>query len=170
MNAYVLLLNASEEVLNVIPWQRAAKLLASGKATKPYNYEDSYRIPTGSAHYEIPSAIILRKYIRVPFTPATMSRKNIMKRDGNACQYCDQQLDNVTHTIDHVIPRSKGGKHVWENIVSCCGRCNAKKADKTLADAGMHLKIQPFVPTRETLVTKSIKSIKNESWSRFVDF
>ena len=164
----VLLLNHSEEILNVISWQKAVMLLCAEKATAPYGHEEFYRIPTSRGYYDLPTAIVLSKYVRVPYKKATLSRRNLMKRDGSKCQYCGCKLNIDNETIDHVVPTSKGGKHRWENVVACCKPCNARKGDRSNEDIGYKLRQQPFAPTRSVLVQKIIAANQHSSWRRWL--
>ena len=142
----VLLLNASEEVLRFIGWQRAISLLFSDKAEEPYNYEQYYDITHSSGVFYLPKALRLKKYIRVPPMKVYLSRKNIHRRDEYICQYCRESLSPVTGTIDHVLPRSRGGKNTWENLVCSCVNCNVKKGNRTPAEANMPLIRSPREP------------------------
>jgi 5-methylcytosine-specific restriction endonuclease McrA len=84
-----------------------------------------------------PSVIRLKEFVYVPHKMQTLSRKNILLRDRNVCQYCETKFHASELTLDHVIPRSRGGKDTWENLVACCSKCNRKKADKTCEESGM---------------------------------
>ena len=81
--------------------------------------------------------------MHIPFKDLSPSRKNIFKRDNYICQYCEIKLDTETATVDHVVPRCRGGKHEWNNVVTCCLKCNRKKGDKTPTEANMPLKKTP---------------------------
>jgi len=124
----VLLLNNTEEVLNVIPWHRAVRLMYTGKASAPYGHEDYYRIATGEGYFELPTAIVLLKYVNIPYKNASLSRKNILRREEYICQYCTSDLIESNQTLDHILPVSRGGRHEWTNLVACCKSCNAAKA------------------------------------------
>ncbi len=163
----VLLLNASEEVLAIISWQRAVTMLCSDKAHEPYNYKDSYAIPTASGVFNLPTAIILHSYVTVPFKKVQPTRKNILRRDQYQCMYCEKELTLSTCTLDHVVPSSKGGPHSWRNLVASCKKCNSKKGDQPLERTGMKLKGRIFVPTREFLVMSAIDKSMNGSWQRW---
>jgi len=164
----VLLLNNTEEVLNVIPWHRAAKLLQKGKASAPYGHEHYYRISTGSGYFDVPTALVLVRYVNIPYKEASLTRRNILWRDENTCQYCETQLNESNQTLDHVLPVSRGGKHEWTNLVACCRKCNAKKANRTPDEANMQLLREPKMPTRRVLAIKVVNKKNVESWSRWV--
>lgn len=164
----VLLLNNSEEVVNLISWQRAVSLVCSGKASKPHGHDEFYEIRTTNGVYELPTAVVLAKYVRVPYSMASLSRKNIIKRDENKCQYCNRTLSGDIETLDHVMPTSRGGKNTWKNVVAACKPCNTKKADRTPEEAGMKLLRQPYVPSRDVLIVKVLRRKNMDSWSRWI--
>ena len=114
-------------------------LLFKGKAQ---NIEKSKRLIND--RYDLPYVIKLLNYVPVPYNGVVLSRKNIYLRDNFTCQYCGK---NGTHlTLDHIIPKSKGGGESWENIVVCCVRCNNRKGDRTAEEAGMKLIGTPYKP------------------------
>jgi 5-methylcytosine-specific restriction endonuclease McrA len=164
----VLLLNASEEILDVIDWVRAVRLLFSEKAEKPYNHTDHYKIKTPSGYFELPSVIILRDYVHVPYVRSkSPSKRNVYRRDGHCCQYCGCHLTTRNASIDHVMPRSRGGGHSWVNMVSACKPCNRKKANKTPEEAGMRLAKVPVAPTRNAIMMSHV--VGKVAWDRWVN-
>lgn len=165
----VLLLNASEEVLGVIGWYRAVTLLMGGKAREPFAFDDAYNIRTTSGNYRLPTAIVLQKYIRFNVKRGAMlTKENILRRDDYTCQYCGDELSSSSGTLDHVLPQSRGGPHTWLNLVSCCQKCNCRKADKTPAEAKMPLMRKPFQPSREQIMHASLHRYHRPSWSRWI--
>lgn len=108
--------------------------------------EDSDKIlRSPSQIYAVPSVIRLKKYVRrPPHQKVAFNRKNVFRRDDNTCQYCSLKSNDLT--LDHVIPRSRGGGTSWENVVACCQQCNAKKRDRTPEEANMLLKRKPVAP------------------------
>lgn len=101
------------------------------------------RAPTTT--FPVPSVIRLRRYIRRPYRQrVAFNRKNVFRRDDHTCQYCGAHSNDLT--LDHVLPRSRGGATSWENVVACCRRCNAKKRDRTPEEAGMLLARRPRAP------------------------
>ena len=120
---------------------------ASWRELRPAAGELAVRTPSGAI--KIPRLVLLRDYNRVPRTPLRLSRRNIFLRDEYRCQYCGS-----THelTIDHVIPRSRGGESSWTNLVSCCRSCNLSKGRKTPEEAGMPLRRPPIRPTWTVVV------------------
>jgi len=136
-----LVLNATYEPLGVVSERRALILVLNQRAT---SVEDSDRILTyARGSITLPAVIRLNKFVKIPYRHAVpLSRRAIFARDNNRCVYC-----GVTATsIDHVIPRSRGGGHNWENVVSACHKCNHLKADRTLKDLGWRLRYTPREP------------------------
>lgn len=165
----VLLLNQSEEILNVVPWQRAVTLLISGRARAPYGHEDVYNIPTSRGTYSLPTAIVLTKYVKVPYKEMSATRENLFKRDRYSCQYCAKKVTWTTGTLDHVQPESRGGRWSWKNMVVACKPCNSAKGDRTPEEARMPLLRKPHVPTRDILVLATLDQDGHSSWGRWVD-
>lgn len=163
----VLLLNSSEEVINVISWKRAITLLFGGKAELPFNYQEYHRISTVKGYYDLPKALILKSYVKLPRTMANLSRRNVFLRDNYECQYCSSYLPEDDRTLDHVIPISRGGKHEWTNVVSCCSYCNSRKADNTPEEAKMPLLNKPYRPQKQDL-TAHVERRYLESWNRWI--
>ena len=165
----VLLLNASEEIVDVIGWQRAATLLFQGKAKRPHNHNEEYEITTTSGIFRLPTALVLVQYVRIPYKRSALNKDNVLKRDGYICQYCGDKLSSTTGTMDHVMPRSRGGKHTWKNVVACCRPCNNKKDNMTPGEAKMKLKSKPFVPHRDILIVKGVDVRTHQTWTRWVE-
>ncbi|MFC4603241.1 HNH endonuclease [Rhodococcus kronopolitis] len=133
----VLLLNATYEPLTALPVRRAVVLLVCDKAAAVH--EDPLGQIIHSAEYslQVPSVIRLRNYVRVPYRARIpMTRAALMHRDRFRCAYCGDKAE----TIDHVVPRSRGGGHSWENCVACCAPCNHRKADRLLSELGWTLR------------------------------
>jgi 5-methylcytosine-specific restriction endonuclease McrA len=137
-----LVLNASDAPLAVVPARRAVVLVLKDKAEVVATNGMVFRSATISM--EAPSVVRLRRYVRVPYRPhAPLTRRAVFARDDWSCQYCTAPAEN----LDHVVPRSRGGTHSWENVVASCRRCNAKKENRTPQEAGFHLARRPFAPT-----------------------
>lgn len=168
----VLLLNASEEVLKVIQWQHAVKLLITGKARRPYGHDDEYQIRTSSGVFKLPTALVLVRYVHVPYRNAAVNKQNVLMRDDYTCGYCSKKLINATGTIDHILPQSRGGKTEWMNVIASCKDCNNKKDSLTLKEAGkkygMKLLKKPFIPSRDFIVLTRVDTETHETWSRWV--
>ncbi|MCR9081748.1 MAG: HNH endonuclease [Cyclobacteriaceae bacterium] len=142
MEKRVLVLNLDHSPVAVVSAQKAIVLTLLEKATMLSTYE-LLQIRTISRSFEYPAVIRLNQYKSIPYRGVMLNRANLFRRDNGECQYCG----SVKHlTIDHVVPRSKGGKTSWTNLVTACNRCNVNKGNKTPEEAGMPLKILPFKP------------------------
>lgn len=139
----VLVLNASDEPLGITVLSRAANLVLDEKADIVVAASQSLRSPSYSML--CPQVIRLRRYVHVPFTRpnGSPSLTGLLARDGRRCAYCHTR---PATTIDHVVPRSRGGHHSWENTVGACSRCNARKANRTPHEASMQLSTTPQRP------------------------
>jgi 5-methylcytosine-specific restriction endonuclease McrA len=136
-----LVLNASDTPLAVVSARRAVVLVLNQKAEVVTSNGLVFR--SEHLQFEAPSVVRLRHFVKVPFRArAPLTRRAVFARDGWSCQYCSAPAEN----LDHVIPRSRGGEHIWENVVAACRRCNAKKENHLLSEAGMRLARQPFAP------------------------
>lgn len=133
----VLVLNATYEAVNVCAARRALILILNGAAHA--EEETSAIVRSARLAIPVPSVIRLLEYRRIPHQARALSRKNILLRDRNTCQYCGQTLVSGELTLDHVLPRSLGGKSAWENLVACCHPCNNRKGDRMPEVAGMKL-------------------------------
>lgn len=141
VSSHALVLNASMEPLCVVPTRRAVVLVLSSKADLLHAGDGQFRAERTAL--PAPSVVRLRRYVHVPYRRrAALSRRGVFLRDDGRCQYCGRSAENV----DHVVPRSRGGPHVWENVVAACERCNAHKKDRTPDEAGMTLSRRPYAP------------------------
>jgi 5-methylcytosine-specific restriction endonuclease McrA len=134
----VLVLNASYEPIAICQARRALTLLVKGKAA----VEESHDVFVWR-NVQMPTVIRLSRYHKVPQRRHIVTRQNIFSRDLNACQYCGLTFPGVRLTLDHVLPRSRGGRDAWENLVTCCHSCNHRKADRTPEEVGMALLRMP---------------------------
>jgi 5-methylcytosine-specific restriction endonuclease McrA len=150
-----LLLNASYEPLMVIDWRRAVTLLFLGKTDVLEEYQRELRSP--GTNMRVPSVMRLRE--RVRFNPreqrVPFSRQNVFRRDGERCQYCGAQRSARELTLDHVLPKSRGGASSFTNVVSCCRACNHRKANRTPEEAGMVLLSKPRAPKQSWTLSPS---------------
>jgi 5-methylcytosine-specific restriction endonuclease McrA len=141
----VLVLNATYEPLSVVPMPRAIHLLLSEKAEVIES--DGLVIHSQSMSFSAPVVIRLQYYVHIPHNlPMPLSRRAILLRDSFTCQYCGTQPGREHLTIDHILPRSRGGRTDWENTVAACGACNRKKGNRTPEEAHMPLLRQPVRP------------------------
>lgn len=137
-----LVLNAGYEPLAVVSFKRALVLVMNDKATVIEHVEGA---PVWAARgsYDRPAVIILSRYVRVPTARRSpVTRRGVLRRDDQRCGYCGKSAT----TIDHILPRSRGGADSWENLVACCLRCNNIKSDRTPAEMGWELKVTPRPP------------------------
>ena len=140
-----LLLSQGYEPITVISWQRAITLLSLGKVEVVEEHDGELRAV--SLVIKIPAVVrLLRAFRRNP-KPVKFSRINIYARDGYRCQYCGDKCSAAQLTYDHVVPRARGGRTTWENIVSCCYPCNRDKGNRTPAEAKLTLRAVPTRPT-----------------------
>ncbi len=155
----VLLLNASYEPLRVVSVRRAVSLLMRGVVEGVDGV--AARLRTPSTIFEVPSVLRLCYYVNVPQRGATWSRRGVLARDGYTCVYCSARVGErhrgrvLTHadfTMDHLIPRSRGGGGAWGNTACACRWCNHRKADRTPHEAGMRLRWEPKTPRVNYLV------------------
>jgi len=166
VNDAVLILNANYEPINIAPLRRAFNLVLKGIA---HVEESNGFVNAGKHQYALPSVIRLTHYRRIPHFKISPSRRNILQRDEHTCQYCVRKFSPQELTLDHIMPRSRGGKSAWENLVAACYKCNHKKNDQTPDEAGMKLHRQP-VPLSIHTNRHVLRSAgrKFESWKKYL--
>ncbi|MBD7956385.1 HNH endonuclease [Microbacterium sp. Sa4CUA7] len=137
-----LVLNAGYEPLAVVSFKRALVLVMNDKATIVEHVADDPVWAAGGA-YDRPAVILLARYVRVPGSGSVpVTRRGVLRRDAHRCGYCGSSAA----TIDHVLPRSRGGTNSWENLVAACVRCNNLKGDRTPQEMGWQLRLTPRPP------------------------
>jgi 5-methylcytosine-specific restriction endonuclease McrA len=140
--AHALVLNATYEPLCVVSSRRAVVLVLGGKAVAVEASDEEMHSERLSLH--VPVVVRLTRFVRVPYrSNVPLTRRAVFARDGGRCVYCAAPATS----LDHVIPRSRGGEHIWENVVSCCRRCNHAKADRALVELGWRMHPQPQAPS-----------------------
>ena len=159
----VLVLNQNYQPLNVCNAKRAIVLLGMDKAELMADGRGEIRTVTRS--FIVPSVIRLFYMVKRPLMQRRLSRRSVFHRDGFTCQYCG--LETRSLTLDHIVPRSRGGAHSWENVVSACIPCNHKKAGLMAADANMRLVRQPRVPRPDPYALFHYRTILEE-WRQFI--
>ncbi len=167
MSAEVLVLNASYEPLNLISMRRAILLLIKDKAEIIEATDRMIR----AASTELPQPLVirLRRYIKLPHhLSLPLTRRLVYARDQYTCQYCGGQFPASQLTLDHVIPKSRGGQKIWENIVTACKRCNQKKGNRTPQEAHMHLMRQPYRPRYIALVWLKASHARHPAWEKYI--
>ena len=170
MQTPVLVLNASYEPINICGARRALVLVLKGVART--EEEQGHILHAARVHVAMPSVIRLLEYRRIPHQTRALSRKNILLRDRNCCQYCSAVLTAGELTLDHVIPRSRGGLSTWENLVACCPTCNRRKGNQMLHEL-TEMKLQrepkPFSLHTSRHIMRMIGSA-DPSWRRYLYF
>jgi len=189
MSADTLVLNKSFYAIQIIQWQRSMSLLWQGHAEAvdenyiTYDFDSWSELsktivehPSGFIHTPtlrlvIPEVIRLTRYEKLPDSDVKFTRSNLYSHYKNLCSYCGDKFSTKELNLDHVIPRSRGGKTTWDNIVLSCIECNLRKADRTPREADMKLLVNPTRPKwkgHQNLILRSPVKIKM-SWQKFVD-
>ena len=178
-----LVLNKSWAAIATTSVRDALSMIFTGaaKAIQPETYEmhafdtwsdlspapDEPCVRTVSLSIRVPEVIVLTQFNGMPHAHATFSRRNLFRRDHNTCQYCGKRPGTSELTIDHVMPRSRGGGSSWENCVLACVPCNRRKANKTPTEAHMHLLKPAVEPTWTPIMEVPIARVR-QSWKHFV--
>ena len=144
LNRAVLVVNTNYAPLEICSARRAICLYYLEKVEVLIQYEDEVHSP--SVTLKIPSVVKLKEFVRHNSMELVLSRKNILLRDNHTCQYCGNKAG--PHTIDHIIPKERGGMDTWENLVTACASCNILKSNRTPAEAGLTLRKKPVKPNR----------------------
>ena len=157
-------LDATYRPVGIIDAIEALVLCIIGKATALENYTREIRSPVQS--FKIPAVIVLKNVVRYRFSGIICNRQNIIWRDQNKCQYCSAVFSTDNLTVDHVIPKSRGGQKTWKNLVAACKKCNQKKGCRTPQECGMMLSRQPTKPKTNIFKTTTQVSHlwKNYLW------
>lgn len=168
MSQQTLVLNASYEVMKIVNWKRAVTWFFLDKVDIIEEYDN--HILTPSIMMKIPAVVKYRKLIKPKYRSLKFSRTNIYARDNFTCQYCTRKLTQAKLTLDHIIPKSRGGPSSWTNCVACCIDCNVKKADRTPKEAGIRLIHEPRQPTQAEAFALALR-LKTvtipESWKKY---
>jgi 5-methylcytosine-specific restriction endonuclease McrA len=198
LNANVLVLNKAYQAIRVINVRRAFSMLcrelaevihietdAQGQSQwQNHNFESWQEVSALKAEFEpdqydwihtvrlqiaVPRIIRLLAYDKLPRQEVKFNRRNIYARDSSRCQYCGRKFSTTELSLDHVVPRSQGGKTTWENIVCCCVKCNVRKGGRTPDQAHMHLITKPAKPKRSPVITIRLADERYWSWKQFLD-
>ena len=164
-SAKTLKLDSSYRPLEIVDSIEALVLCLIGKAYAIENYKKEIR--SVSESFKLPAVIVLTRYVKFHFHTMTANRANVIWRDQNTCQYCSKEEESKVLTIDHVLPRSKGGKNTWENLVTACKKCNQKKGNKTPKEANMKLLREPKRPKSNILRAINNKQI-SDLWKNYL--
>lgn len=193
LSSHVLVLNKHYAAVRVVSARRAfcmlyrqiAEIVAiEDRAYQSYDFESwrevsEYRAKYEREHHEwvrcvrfelaVPKIVRLLFYDRLPQQTVKLNRRNIFARDRNHCQYCGRKFPSSELSLDHVVPRSRGGMTNWPNLVCCCVKCNVKKGGRTPPEAHMSLIVTPVKPKRSPVVTLRLTSAKYASWKQFLN-
>jgi 5-methylcytosine-specific restriction endonuclease McrA len=167
MQAPVLVLNATFEPINVTAVRRALVLMLKGVAQAEETNHS--QVHSTSKTIQVPSVIRLLTYRHIPQQSRALSRKNILLRDRNTCQFCGNSFPASELTLDHVLPRSRGGRSSWENLVASCYSCNNRKGDRTPEEAGLKLQRRPRPFTLHT--SRQLMRLighRDEKWRKYL--
>tara|TARA_R100001591_G_scaffold40346_2_gene51998 strand:+ start:168 stop:668 length:501 start_codon:yes stop_codon:yes gene_type:complete len=165
MDMMALKLDASYRPIEVIDALDALVMCIIGKATPVETYDKKIKSTTKA--FDLPAVIVLKTVVKFRFTTVACNRQNIIWRDGNQCQYCANFFPDDKLTMDHVIPKSRGGKNTWENLVAACKKCNQKKGSRTTNESGMHPLKKPIRPKANILRTVRKGQI-SELWKDYL--
>lgn len=143
--------------------------LAVSELNAMERFSDQDWIRSVNFQFQIPRVIRLMDYDRVPKQSVRFSRRNVFARDGNRCMYCNRRFPPSQLSLDHVLPRSRGGDTTWENVVSSCVKCNVHKGGRTPREARMRLICRPVKPKRSPLLHLKLNNPKYAIWKVFVD-
>lgn len=193
LNSHVLVLNKHYAAIRVVSARRAFSMLLRRIAEivtvdepewATYDFDSWRQISQLRATYErehhefircvrfelvVPRIVRLLTYDRLPRRDVRLTRRNVFARDCNRCQYCGRKFPTTELSLDHVVPRTQGGRMEWTNIVCCCVRCNVRKGGRTPVQAGMKLMAEPVQPRQSPVVAIGLHSVKYASWRQFLD-
>jgi len=165
VDANVLVLNQDYQPLNVCNVRRAVVLLSKEKAV--VIEQNGHIVTSERLSFPSPSVIRLAYHVKRPRPVVKLTRKEVLQRDDHACQYCGKRGNDLT--LDHVMPRHRGGQHTWENVVAACRHCNHKKGGRTLAESKMQLLRQPKrPPATPTYLYSSYVRGGEHTWAKFI--
>ena len=163
MNKKVLVLNQDYRPLTLCTLQRAFVLVYLEKVELISSYSE-LTLNTVTESYPVPAVIRIQRYVNYPHKGISLSRQNIFKRDAHECQYCGSKKDL---TVDHVIPKAKGGKTMWKNLVTACKRCNTLKGDHKPSERNLVLKQAPYKPSYVSFI-RDFSGLVCEEWKPYL--
>ena len=193
LDSNVLVLNRHYAAVRVVSARRAFCMLfksiaeivsVEDRSWQSYDFQSWREVSEYRARYErehhewvrcvkfelaVPRVIRLLIYDRLPRREVRFTRRNIYARDRSRCQYCGKKFPTTELSLDHVVPRSRGGTSDWANVVCCCVKCNVRKGGRVPAEAGLKLIAEPVKPRRSPAVTLRLTSEKYASWKQFLD-
>lgn len=158
-----LVLNVTFEPIGVVSGRRAVVLVLGEKVD--VLAESGTILHSAQTRIALPSVVRLRYYVTVPYQrSAPVTRRSVFGRDNGQCQYCGCSAEN----IDHVVPRSRGGRHIWTNVVACCRRCNTNKANLLLHETNLRLKSAPRPPAKLAWIRVAVGHVP-AAWNQYLD-
>ena len=163
LSGHVLVLNQDYRAMAVCSVERALVMVLLHKAELVESQHDRM-VRSAHAAFPWPSIVRLKAYVRVPYRRIMLTRRNVLRRDGNRCQYCGSR-DRLT--LDHVLPKSRGGPDTWENLVAACVPCNNRKGNRTPDEAGMRLRRIPFRPSH-VMYLRDFLGTLDEAWKPYL--
>ena len=158
------MLNQSYEALSICTVKKALVLLILSKA-ELVSADHKKKIKSLRSDFPWPSVIRLKKYISIPYKQVILTRRNILKRDNYKCAYCGR--GDLPLTVDHVIPKARGGKDTWENLVCACTKCNNHKGNRTPVEAELKLLQKPYVPNHILFIKNTVGKV-DENWKPYL--
>lgn len=173
-----LVLDANYRPITIFPFGKAIRKVMSERAEVLERFTDEEIGREWKGAMECPSVIRLLHFVQKPRKHniyQRLTRQNVLIRDNYCCQYCGCHLNIKTLSWDHIVPRDKGGKSTWTNLVSACQHCNVKKGNKSLQESGLHLKKKPVAPLKimgvdEFSFFSSLKNFPSERWKSYLYF
>jgi 5-methylcytosine-specific restriction endonuclease McrA len=159
--------SVEDETFNTYDFSSWAQISEQRRRFQPALHSEWVR--TVRFELAVPRVIRLLRYDRIPKTQVRLNRRNLFARDGNRCQYCGRKFRTKDLSIDHVVPRSRGGHTVWTNVVCACLKCNVKKGGRTPREARMKLVKEPKRPRFSPVITLHARDKRYRSWKQFLD-
>lgn len=163
--SHVQVIDAAEDRFDVLDFPRWMELSALREASP---FEDDQFVQTPRVRILVPRVVRLAGYDRVPRREVKFSRRNVLARDEHRCQYCGKRLPASQLSIDHVMPKSRGGPSTWMNVVAACTPCNTRKGGRLPAEAAMRLRNAPFVPKKNPLLAEKVLTSTYRVWRLFL--
>lgn len=160
----MLVLNQSYEALSICTVRKALVLVILGKA-EIISADSRKQISSVNFSFQWPTVVRLKKYVSVPYKQVILTRRNILRRDSYKCVYCGR--GDLPLTVDHIVPRARGGQDSWENMACACTKCNNKKGNRTPAEAEMKLLQKPYEPNHILFIKNSVSKI-DENWKPYL--
>ena len=165
----VLLLNMNYIPLGTLSIQRAVNLLMGERAYAAAEEDIARKLKTPSTVFEVPAVLVLKRYVNVPHSNKKWSRRGVLDRDNYTCVYCgknayEDNIDKSDFTIDHILPRARGGKSNWVNTACACYSCNHMKGDKKMSEIGFKIRWQPKTPRTNYWVASGTVPVHWKKW------